>query len=207
MSHRFFLPVEKRTAGKVARSGGRAYKVGNFIRRGKMSTMTREEADESQSEWQKRWEELESRDEPLLPELMNHVCPGPWGPMVEHCLIREFFLQPGKCGLVNHRFLAKQKAAEEFLREKKWMDYLLVIEKPYRIDALLDCREEGMHGVEWWKAVAWAWTNSENIHQNQRQWRWAIWAADEPERVTVMEEEDRAILDKMPNQITVWRGT
>jgi hypothetical protein len=166
-----------------------------------MSTMTVEEDD-----WRKRWEELEARDEPLLPELMDHVCPGPWGPMVEHRLIREFFLQPGKCGLVNYRFLAKQKAAEEFLREKKWMNYLLVIEKPYRIYALLDCREEGMHGAEWWKAVAWAWGNSENMHQNRRRWR-DIWAVNEPERAAVMEEEEHAALAALPDPITIWRGT
>jgi len=47
--------------------------------------------------------------------------------MVEHPLIREFHLRPGKCGLVNHTFLEKQKLAEKFLEEKAWFNYLFLI--------------------------------------------------------------------------------
>jgi len=72
---------------------------------------------------------------------------------------------------------------------------------------LFDCQLEGMHGAEYWQAVAWTWANSENIHQNRRRWRWAIWLADEPERTAVMEEEEHAALVALPDQIVVWRGT
>jgi hypothetical protein len=158
-------------------------------------------------EWRKRWEELEARDEALLPELMEHVCPGPWGPMVEHRLIRDFFYQPGKAGLINDRFLYKQAEAKKFLAEKMWWNYIFLVEKPYRSEALLDCHAAGMRGAEYWKHVGWAWTNNENIHQELRRWKRDIWLRDEPERAAVMSEEDRAALDKMPNQIIVWRGT
>jgi hypothetical protein len=151
-------------------------------------------------------EELEARDEELLPELREHVCSTSFGLMVHHPLIVHPFYQPGKAGWINYAFRYSQSEAKRLLKEKAWFAYLFLHAKPYRAGLLINCHREGMRGAEYWEIVGWAWTNSENIHENRRLWR-SIWSADEPEREAVMEEKDRIALDALPDPVTVWRGT
>jgi hypothetical protein len=95
------------------------------------------ETTEEDRMWEKRrklWDELEERDEELLPELREHIGIG-FGSgrlMVHHPLIVDPFYQPGKCGLINHRFRYAQSEAERLLREKNWSAYLFLHAKPPR---------------------------------------------------------------------------
>src|SRR5215475_3885651 len=152
------------------------------------------------------FQELIDRDEELCEELQFHVFKGALGEMVHHPLIIEIFYRPGKCALINESFRQKHELAKNYLAEKKWRSYIFLIERPYRLDALLKCAELGLKGNEYWKAVSLVWIDTENVHQHLGKWK-RIWSINPAMRELIMDEEERAALADLPNEITVWRGT
>jgi hypothetical protein len=82
----------------------------------------------------------------------------------------------------------------------------LLIQRPYRLDALLECQRLGATGSAYWELVGHVWTDSENVFQHIRKWK-RVWSHNPALREFCMEEEEREALAALPDDLTVWRGT
>src|SRR5919201_2075729 len=83
--------------------------------------------------------ELMLREEALDPELEPHLCRGPFGPALKHPLIIEIFFDPKRCGLINKRYALLKQRLEEAKTERDFSGIIWMHERPYRIQALLEC--------------------------------------------------------------------
>jgi hypothetical protein len=145
-------------------------------------------------------------DEPLHPDLVPHVRTDTVLPMVHHPLVVSVAM-PNSHKFMNQQYLQKKAAIEQLAAEGEWRQYILMHERPYRYDALLYAINHGLakNPDKFWSCVAYVWTDSENIRQNQAGWM-KIWASGIPHREKVMTDKERAALAKLPNEIVVYRG-
>jgi hypothetical protein len=75
-------------------------------------------------------------------------------------------------GLINQQYEYKRSALAEAKAERNWFKYVMLHERPYRLDAFLsiagECEEQDPE--MFWKLVASIYTDSENIYQNINEW-------------------------------------
>ena len=147
---------------------------------------------------------LPKRDEPLHADLVPYVYNNKLGPWISHPLIVGPAM-PGYFYLTNRNYLAKRKAEKEYLRNHAWTNYVFLYERPYRVNALMRCRDAGLRGREYWEQLRAWWKDSNNIYQNRANWR-RLWGVPDEGREYVMEENERSYLAKLPEEITVYRG-
>lgn len=160
---------------------------------------------------QKAFFELVTKEEPLHAELADYVTDGPIGaPMIKHPLIIELFFDPARCAMINTRYHVKKEKIERMLADRKWSDYVMMHERPFRLDALLHVlarglREESPEIIG--DVLHQVWTDSENIFENFELWYElfedvslaAAWRAS-------MDDEERAKLASLPEKVTIYRG-
>jgi len=146
--------------------------------------------------------ELMSRDEPLIDELVPYVDKSTFGTIIHHPLLIELFFDPRKSALVNERYRHKKKLREEYLAQKKWDSYIFLHERPYRIQALQRAMSYGPTNAA--DLVRTWWVDSENIWQNKRAWR-SIWSQLGSPR-DVMDANERTVFEWMPETVTIHRG-
>jgi hypothetical protein len=155
--------------------------------------------------------------ETIHPDLQPHVVDDPLlGLMVHHPLVIATHIDSSvvdmdgkpldRIGMINEGYAHKQKALAEAEWEGDWTTYILLHERPYRLDALLEIidREMGDFSLLW-PLVADVWTDTESIRINQDTWR-DIWLTPCRHRHRVMSKGERAALKRMPAVITVYRG-
>jgi len=142
--------------------------------------------------------------EPLHPELQARLRTDINFPMVSHPLYVGFS-EPA--GLVNAQFEACKQAVAAALDAREWQRYIGLHARPYRLDALVDAIDGGLDDKPalYWEMVSWVWTDSENNYQSLHEWI-EIWNSGVPDRHLVMNDDDRATLEALPEVLKVWRG-
>ena len=147
---------------------------------------------------------LHDRDTPLVPELEQYLeDTGNFiGMVLKHPLV--FQVPFHSAALANRQLEYKRKALHKALADEKWMTAVWIHERPYRILVLQEFAED-MDDHIFWEVLGAIWTDSENIWQNDAEWR-ELWASDRPGREFSMDEDDRAALQDLPDTITVYRG-
>jgi hypothetical protein len=146
--------------------------------------------------------ELRKKEEPLFAELRPFVRKN----MLRHPLVIEADLDPDHAALVNARFREVSKEVKEALEKKDYSRYIDLHERPYRLDALVECADFGLCGPDFWRCVRDVWVDSENIHQSRGKWR-KVWRSQEPGMEECMDDNERAALADLPGLVRVWRGT
>ena len=112
-------------------------------------------------------------------------------------------------GLANKQYELKSQAIKEAIQKKKWYTYVFLHERPYRADALVAVRDQfgdQISNTAFWSLVGSVWVDSENIWQNFAEWD-DILNTERPRREYMMTKEERAVWRKLPNQVTVYRGS
>jgi hypothetical protein len=143
--------------------------------------------------------------EPLHPTLAPFIFERPGvGPVIHHKLVISVMHHKSLNGFVNRQYLAKRDALDEAARTKNWHRYVFLHERPYRFDALRDV--VGLTDAEHWELVGSVWQDCENVHESFAGWV-ETWSSDRPGREHAMSEEDRAALAKLPQRLTVYRGS
>lgn len=140
----------------------------------------------------------------LDPELGACLREGHFGTMIKHRFVNEIFYVPTHNARYNEALAVKRAAAEQAAAERKWLQYILIHERPWRLEALLDVADE-MTDIEYWKTVADVWTDSENIWQNLVEWT-ELLSDRRPGHEAMMTEDEKMALWAMPDEITIWRG-
>jgi len=125
--------------------------------------------------------------------------------MMHHPLYVSNFYAPTLNRQINRSIAAKEKAVEEARARGDWGLILGLHERPYRMQAFKSLQNE-MTDAEFWSDVSWLWTDSENIWQHIADWR-RVWRSKRPGRDTVMDDDERAKLESLPDVIEVFRGT
>ena len=98
----------------------------------------------------------------------------------------------------------KRGLADKFIAEKKWAQYLFLIEKPYRAPALAEIQDQ-MTDAEYWEHLSWVWTNSESNCMDKKVWK-RLLSSPRPESHKMMTEDEQKFLASLPDRITVYRG-
>jgi len=148
--------------------------------------------------------ELIQKVEPLHPDLLPYVEPeGPIGPMLRHPLVFQVPLFENLYALTNRQYEQKKKCVEEALKEGDYRGHIWLHERPYRLNAFMYWGH--LPDAEWWATLGAIWVDSENIWQNKARWRRYL-LSKRPCRESMMDEEERAALAALPDEIEVFRG-
>jgi hypothetical protein len=145
---------------------------------------------------------LHDRTTPLDPELEPFMEDSPFGPCLKHPLVFQVPFHSG--ALANRQLEQKRKALAEAIDEGKWMTAVWIHERPYRIEVLLEFADH-MDDRVFWEVLGAIWTDSENIWQNDAEWR-SLWASERPGREFAMDDDEREGFKKLPDIIQVYRG-
>lgn len=142
--------------------------------------------------------------EDLHPDLQKYLNISPIGEIVQHPLVYSVPHHPMRNANLNRLLERKKINLINFRAQKNWGSYIFTYERPYRLEAMRMVLDE-MSDFEYWNQVSRVWTDSENIYQNFEEWV-EIWSNDRPEREATMDEDELAVLNSLPDSLTVYRG-
>lgn len=145
---------------------------------------------------------LHDRTTPLDPELESFVEDSPFGPCLKHPLVFQVPFHSG--ALANRQLEHKRKALADAINEEDWTSAVWIHERPYRIQVLLEFADH-MTDQVFWEILGSIWTDSENIWQNENEWR-NLLESDRPGREHVMDDDDRRAFNDLPDKIDIYRG-
>lgn len=142
----------------------------------------------------------------LHPELKRYLEQAEF-PMIRHPLVYAvpFFDHPSTVDRLNKQLAAKKEAVEKARHKHNWSQFVFLHERPYRIQAFMEVQFE-IPDDAYWKLLAEIWIDSENIFQNHMRW-WEMLSAPRQKRILFTACDDRAALRKMPEELTIYRGT
>ena len=148
--------------------------------------------------------ELARRVEPLHPDLMPYYEKvGPLGaPSVRHPLVFEVLLTSN--AYANFMYEEKRRRLEEALTEQHWHTAVFLHERPHRADALAMIADL-MPPEAYWPLVGQVWADTENAWQCKQTWH-RLLTDSRPGRELMMDEDERAALQALPQKVTVYRG-
>lgn len=141
----------------------------------------------------------------LDPELQEHTTEQGW---IHHPLYISPFHVKELNGMANQALAQKRAALEEALNTGNWMKYVILHERPYRLDAFLLIDGDVDDDADYWSLVSDIWTDSENIFQHLTEWL-DIFDADNPrgDRERIMHQSERDALARMDPVIRIYRGS
>lgn len=142
--------------------------------------------------------------EELDPELVPYIDENADFPMLRHPLVYSVPYSPAMNKWINQSLHYKKKRLEELEAEGDLSSILVLYERPYRLDALFKYASK-MSDSEYWRALGWIWTDTENFYENSKDWAKAV-TADRPGREFMMDEDDRELYNSLPDAITIYRG-
>lgn len=144
----------------------------------------------------------ERQHEPLHPELIDYVQDLDYGRVLRHPLVYQVPLFHN--GLANDSYAVKRKQVAEEFENGNYDSYISWHERPYRLSAFLDCADL-LDDKQYWELAADIWTDSENIHQMQEEWR-EVFSAPRKGRRGLMTSREYGRWRGLPNPVTVYRG-
>jgi hypothetical protein len=147
---------------------------------------------------------LMNKKEKLNEELIAFLDNRGYFPMLRHPLVFSVPYSEAFNAMLNVQLAEKTKKAKQYYQEKKFSSYIFIHERPYRLNALLDC-VMFLEGKEYWELLSDVWVDSENIWQNIKIWKKLLKQNKETKHF-FMSDDDKAEFDKLPEAFTVYRG-
>lgn len=154
----------------------------------------------------------EMMNEELHPDLQAWVEEGSFGLMLRHPLVYQVPLH--NKGLANRAYREKHNAIGKAMDQQDWSQVIWLHERPHRLNALIEYvtgRNEFGEVLPVMPAnqdvldlVADVWVDSENIEQNEEEWR-ALFA-NGANGLWLGTEHERAEFDALPDPIRTFRG-
>jgi hypothetical protein len=146
----------------------------------------------------RRKESLDDAFEPFTFEDPN------LGLCIKHPLVFSIMHHEVLNATMNAMLRQKQKAVEAALREQRYSSYIILHERPWRFEAFSRVADL-IPQDEYWILLREVWTDSENIWQNEAEWR-EVLTSDAPHQERIMELDDYRQLLDMPDTIIIYRG-
>lgn len=146
-----------------------------------------------------RTEELHSELVPYLgeSEVLGAVLKAPLVYLVPYL--------PSLAAFANEMYRTKTEGIHRAEAEKTLRKIVWLHEKPYRLAAFRSVCDR-LTDREYWEVLGSIWLETENLHEDQEAWLEAL-TADRPGRVDwLMDEDDRAVLASLDDEVTIYRG-
>jgi hypothetical protein len=151
---------------------------------------------------------LMRKKEPLRSDLwayLDHGVGTSEGLVLQHPLLHVVGVKMEGAAWINHLVQTAEKAAEKALAEERWLDYILLHEPPYRVAVFARLAKKLSHAV-YWNSLGELYIYTENIWQRKRQLA-RLFISDRPHRQRLMSAYERRYLARLPNRITIYRGS
>ena len=142
----------------------------------------------------------------LLPELQEYVFEDDGKYCISGPLLIKTDLQNYDPVELNTEFTKKCASEKEYRANVRFapLSYLWLIEKPYRMDALIDIQDE-ISDAQYWHCLEHVWTLTEFVHENIEEW-FELFSSKRRYRALLMSRVDRKYFQTLPNILTVYRG-
>lgn len=163
--------------------------------------------EERQASFKRMYEAFRPWEE-LHPDLRAYIVDGgPFGgSMLKHPLVFDVMYSPGvRDGMFNDMYEQKKQSLREYEKEGNWSGYVWMFERPYRLDALVRIQHKITDDCKFWELVGNIWTDTENARQNYDEWE-ELLTSDRDCRNSMMDEQEREFLAKLPTTLTIYRG-
>jgi len=150
---------------------------------------------------------LETKEE-LHEDLAMYVELGGVVPMIRHPLVYCMFYTEAQNALLNRRYAMLKEATEKALDAGDYSGFLVLHEKPYRLDAFLSDVRMKVDRPAYWRHLGELYTSCENIYQQYSDWEDALFYPKYTlDRESFMQEKNLKLFKKLPKIVTVYRGT
>ena len=100
--------------------------------------------------------------------------------------------------------LTMQGGPSPTARSEDWEERFLTADHAECADLLQSVADE-LEDVEYWKAVAITWQDSDRQHLGRREWQ-EFFSAERPHREAVMTNDQQAQFAALPERVTIYRG-
>jgi len=126
------------------------------------------------------------------------------GAVLQHPLVYEVPFHPVLAAWTNARLEHKRTALKDAIDAHEWRSAVFLHERPWRAHAIAEFAD-AMTDTDYWRLVAHAYTDSENIGENYALWE-SLLSADRPGREAMMDRREFAIYSGLPDELTLFRG-
>jgi hypothetical protein len=153
-----------------------------------------------------RIEDVLARTEPLHPDLRPYYrAKTRLGSTLQHPLVYQ--VAGVHNALANFNYRAKTERLATAREAGDWRTVVFLHERPWRLDAFVDLAREGVltDDAAYWRLLGRVWVDAENSWQTRDKWIEAL-GADRPMREHLMQVDDRARFQDLPDTLTVYRG-
>lgn len=147
-------------------------------------------------------QEIIGRKEELHPELMDFI--GNEGFIcLKHPLVFGVpYFEPMNA-MYNEQFKFKKEKLEEYKKEKNWVSYVFLHEKPYRFQIFHNIKQF-LSDEDYWEILSTVYQNSENLWQTNNLKE--LLNSSRPYKEKMMDEPEKELFNALPDIITVYRG-
>jgi hypothetical protein len=131
--------------------------------------------------------------EELCSELQAFYTEDELFPCVKHPLVFSVPHTPVVNAMLNKALQQKKEMLIRAIKKKNWMSYVVLHERPHRLDALAKMMGLGFfehieeNPADYWDMIRFIWTDSENIWQHLSSWK-KLWTLNVPERYTLVDD-------------------
>lgn len=159
--------------------------------------------EEARKEFIKSWGEPEELHPDLQPYVVDLGQTGTW---VKHPLCFSPMHIPHLNARLNEQYAKKQELLSKYEEEGEWsLIPLLLFERPYRLEAF-ESIKHNLSDEEYWEVLSEIWTDSENIWQNDTEWRNCLESEREGRSKYFMDEDEQKVFKALPAEVEVYRG-
>lgn len=127
------------------------------------------------------------------------------GEVIKHPLIYAIPYHPTMNKHLNEMLEHKREAVNRYFEEGRPEASIWLYERPYRLPRFLAIADYLSDEV-YWKTLSEIWTDSENIWQNEEDWRTALLSPQEGRTEHFMDQDERDRLQSLPERLKVYRG-
>ena len=107
--------------------------------------------------------------------------------------------------VVNTAYKTKRKEAEKARKSKRWENWLMLHERPYRLDAFMSIASE-LDKKNYWQLLSYIWIDAEFPTVNKEIWI-QLFTRRLPNKRKMMNGKERRVLSNLPDKdINVFRG-
>tara|TARA_R100001163_G_C5030112_1_gene170558 strand:- start:441 stop:1151 length:711 start_codon:yes stop_codon:yes gene_type:complete len=146
----------------------------------------------------------------LNADLKERIEEASFGKMIHHPLLVVVPMtdNPILITQYNLQYEAKVLQVQEAIEQNNIHGFIYLHERPYRHDALINAYAEWWipdSDLEYWDVIVSAWIDSENIYANLSSWK-SLLTEQYANPHLMMDEEEKAFFDSLPDEITIFRG-
>lgn len=160
-----------------------------------------EMSDEAREGFIAMWGEPEEMHPDLVPYRVELEHAGMW---VKHPLVFSMLYHPALNKELNGTYRLKVKALADAEDAGKWVEAIMLYERPHRFEAL-ERMQDFMTDREFWEMASEVWTDSENIWQHEEEWI-ELLNSERSGRDYMMDDGEKMFLSLLPAVVTVYRG-